>query len=371
MLVKFFKAGDHLKYLQETFDILRKYNIKLNPEKRAFGVGSDTFLGFLVSQRVNIEVFGEVPSLLFTFEKEERFRVDLEFQHALKDLKRYLSSSSLLSKLDEGEQLLIYLVVSEVAAVKVSEFDIEYKPRTAIKSQVLADFVVDVSPGLMPLDAKEAVLVPGTVSRFWTLFTDGASNVKGSGLGVVLITHLGETLRQAIRTVSQTNNEVEYDALVVGLELAQGLGSEFIGSKVTKFLGGLKIKRIKSSPYHPSANGKGESTNKIIIQNLKMKLEDTKGKWPDELPGVLWAYRTTAKSSTGETPFSVINGSKALIPIEVGEPTLRSSRANAETNNEALLPKLDLLEEHRNLAYVWIVAQKQRMKRYYNRIANF
>ncbi|XP_009587202.2 uncharacterized protein [Nicotiana tomentosiformis] len=132
----------------------------------------------------------------------------------------------------------------------------------------------------------------------------------------------------------------------------------FIGSKVAKFLEGLKIKQIISSPYHPSANGHAESTNKIIIQNLKKKLEDAKGKWPDELLGVLWAYQTTMKSIMGEAPFSLAYSSEALISVKVGEPTLRSSRANEETSNEALLVKLDLLEEHRNLAYVRMVAQQ-------------
>ncbi|XP_070046483.1 uncharacterized protein LOC142169590 [Nicotiana tabacum] len=125
-----------------------------------------------------------------------------------------------------------------------------------------------------------------------------------------------------------------------------------------------------SSPYHPSANEQVESTNKIIIQNLKKKLEDAKCKWPDELSGVLWAYRTTVKSSTGETPFSLVYGLEALIQVEVREPTLRFTQANKESNNEALLVKLEFLEDHRDLEYVRIVTQKKGMEKYYNRRAN-
>jgi len=55
MLVKSLNACDHIKHLQETFNILRKHNMKLNPEKCVFGVSSGKFLGFLVSQR-GIEV---------------------------------------------------------------------------------------------------------------------------------------------------------------------------------------------------------------------------------------------------------------------------------------------------------------------------
>ncbi|XP_075103605.1 uncharacterized protein LOC142178174 [Nicotiana tabacum] len=63
-------------------------------------------------------------------------------------------------------------------------------------------------------------------------------------------------------------------------------------------------------------------------------------------------------------------GSEARILIEVGELALRFSRANEEVNNEALLVKLDFLDEHRDLAYMRMVAQKQRMERYYNRRIN-
>ncbi|XP_070043078.1 uncharacterized protein [Nicotiana tomentosiformis] len=77
-----------------------------------------------------------------------------------------------------------------------------------------------------------------------------------------------------------------------------------------------------------------------------------------------------AKSSTEETPFSFIYGAEALIPVEVGKPTLRYIRTDKEANNEALLVKLELLDERRDLAHIRMVAQKQRMERYNNRRAN-
>nr|XP_009599035.1 uncharacterized protein LOC104094756 [Nicotiana tomentosiformis] len=121
----------------------------------------------------------------------------------------------------------------------------------------------------------------------------------------------------------------------------------------TESLKDMKIKRITSSPYHPSANGQAESTNKVIIQNLKKRLEAAKYKWPEELSGVLWEYRTTAKSSpfslvyVAEIPFSLVYVAEALISLEIREPTLRFFRTNEEVNNEALLVKLELLDERR------------------------
>ncbi|XP_019241313.1 PREDICTED: uncharacterized protein LOC109221304 [Nicotiana attenuata] len=107
-------------------------------------------------------------------------------------------------------------------------------------------------------------------------------------------------------------------------EIACDNGPQFIGAKLTKFLKDLKIKRIKSSPYHPSANGQAESTNKVIIQNLKKWLEAAK--------------------------------------VEVGDPTLRYFQANEETNNEAMLINLELLDERRDLVHIRMVAQNKRME---------
>jgi len=90
-----------------------------------------------------------------------------------------------------------------------------------------------------------------------------------------------------------------------------------------KLLKDHKIKRILSTPYHPSGNGHAKSTNKTIILYLKKRLNDAKGKWREILPEVLWAYRRTSKSSTGATPFSLVYGAEALIPVEVGEPSIR------------------------------------------------
>ncbi|XP_070043090.1 uncharacterized protein [Nicotiana tomentosiformis] len=106
--------------------------------------------------------------------------------------------------------------------------------------------------------------------------------------------------------------------------------------KITEFFQSWQIKRITSTPYHSVANGQAESTNKVIINNLKKKLEESKGKWPEVLPGVLWAYRTKAKISTGGTPFSLVYGVEALIQVEVGESSTRYIQATEESNEEEM-----------------------------------
>ncbi|XP_070003365.1 uncharacterized protein [Nicotiana sylvestris] len=127
---------------------------------------------------------------------------------------------------------------------------------------------------------------------------------------------------------------------------------QFIGSKVAKFLEDHKIKRILSTPYHPSRNGQAESTNKTMIQNLKKRLIDVKGKWKEILPEVLWAYRTNSKSSTRATPFSLVYGAEALIVVEVREPSIRFRYATKELNDKAINMSLELLDERREAALI-------------------
>ncbi|XP_070007588.1 uncharacterized protein [Nicotiana sylvestris] len=91
-----------------------------------------------------------------------------------------------------------------------------------------------------------------------------------------------------------------------------------------------QIKRIISTPYHPVGNGQAESINKIIINNLKKRLEEYK---------------------------------------EIGKPSTRFTQASEKSNNEEMRINLDLLEGKREVALIRMAAQKQVIERYYNRKA--
>ena len=149
MLVKSLRENDHLNDLQETFDTLRSYNVKLNPSKCVFGVTTGKFLGFMVSQR-GIEVNPEKVRAILELEPSKTvkavqslngkvatlnrfvskatdkclsfFRVlrklfewTDECQKAFEDLKKYLSSPPLLSPSKPGEELYLYIAVSQAA----------------------------------------------------------------------------------------------------------------------------------------------------------------------------------------------------------------------------------------------------------------
>ena len=98
---------------------------------------------------------------------------------------------------------------------------------------------------------------------------------------------------------------------------------------------------------HPKANGQVEAVNKIIKSILKKRLEKARGKWVDELQTALWTYRTTHKSVTSHTPFSLAYGTEAVIPVELEVPSHRVTYYNPKTNPNLLLESPDFVDEKR------------------------
>ena len=98
------------------------------------------------------------------------------------------------------------------------------------------------------------------------------------------------------------------------------------------------------------------------MYGLKKRLDDAKGKWVEELPHVFWTYRTTPRKSTGETPFSMTYGVEAIIPLENGFPTMRTSTFTLDGNDELLKKSLDLVEERRENATVQLAYYQHKLK---------
>ncbi|XP_075675025.1 uncharacterized protein LOC142644261 [Castanea sativa] len=130
----------------------------------------------------------------------------------------------------------------------------------------------------------------------------------------------------------------------------------FIWRNIAKPLGGTvgswESENRYSNPAYLQGNGQDKEINKAIVSGLKKRLDNVKGRWVDELPHVLWTYHTAPRRSIGETPFSMTYGSKAVIPLEVGFPTLKTDQFSVEENNRQLSTSLELIEERREVAMV-------------------
>ncbi|KAI3470508.1 hypothetical protein Pfo_027171 [Paulownia fortunei] len=462
MLVKSKLASNHMSDLEECFNILRTYQMKLNPTKYTFGVRGGKFWGYMISQR-GIEANPEKIDAILNMPPPRHIKhLALALITATRKLCPYFQShpvvvltnhplKQVLSNPETSRRLVKWVI-------ELSEHGIEFRPRPAIKAQVLADFVVEITTDE----------ISNSLSA-WTLYIDGSSTSTGSRAGIFLT----------------SNNEVEYEALLAGLKLAftaearklaiysdsrlvvnqvrgeyevrdekmikylslthyiadnmianqlaklassmanintqkitflsskpswkdnivqylttgelpdnpvdagklkiraarflivdgelykrgfsqpylkcltptkanyvfreihEGIcgnhlggkslniicrfgipralisdnGTQFIGAKIQKWCQGLSIKQFFTSVGNPQANGQTEVTNRIILQHLKTCLGSAKGGWVDELPSILWAYRTTPRVATGEFPFNLTYGIEAIAPGEIGEPS--------------------------------------------------
>ena len=121
-----------------------------------------------------------------------------------------------------------------------------------------------------------------------------------------------------------------------------------------------------STPAYPQANGQADVVDKVIVNGLKKRLDDTKGKWVEELSHVLWTYWTTPSKSTGETPFSMTYGAETVISLETGFLMLRTSSFNPSSNNELLEKSLDLIKEKRENAMVQLAYYQHKLKQGYD-----
>nr|GEY27418.1 reverse transcriptase domain-containing protein [Tanacetum cinerariifolium] len=126
------------------------------------------------------------------------------------------------------------------------------------------------------------------------------------------------------------------------------------------------IHQCFASVKHPQANGLVERANRSLGEGIKAMLDERSNKWLEEISNVLWAHRTMIMSSNGETPLSLTYGTEAVIPVEIGMPTLRTAEVDMIKNNEDLGINLDLLEEKREHATIQEAKSKVKMEKYYN-----
>ncbi|GJU72622.1 reverse transcriptase domain-containing protein [Tanacetum coccineum] len=127
-----------------------------------------------------------------------------------------------------------------------------------------------------------------------------------------------------------------------------------------------KLIRECKDCQHPQANGLVERANRSLGEGIKARLDERSKDWIGELSHVLWAHRTMIKSSNRETPFSLTYGTEAVIPAEIGMPTLRTVEVDLTKNDEALEINLDLIKEKREQAAIQKAKSKAKIEKYYN-----
>ncbi|KAK3005160.1 hypothetical protein RJ639_017166 [Escallonia herrerae] len=142
-------------------------------------------------------------------------------------------------------------------------------------------------------------------------------------------------------------------------------GKQFVNLTFQTFCANLSIEQRFTSVAHPQSNGQTEVINCTLLQRIKKKLDGAKGIWVDELPKILWAYNTTTRTPTRETPFSLSFGMEALIPVDIGLQSIHLTTYDPVQNEEALRANLNLINEGREQAAMPLAAYQHRVSKFY------
>ncbi|XP_058202642.1 uncharacterized protein LOC131317077 [Rhododendron vialii] len=166
-------------------------------------------------------------------------------------------------------------------SLALMEFSFCYVPQKAVKGQALADFLVDhlclevsneVGPGL---DAMEVSVKP------WKLLFDGSKTQEVSGCGVIIISPEGLKIELSFQFNFQcTNNQAEYEAVVIGLEILRELGAgtiEVIGdlSLVINHLAGtFKCYSKELAPYYMAAIQLVQDFDDVTVRHVPRRMNE-------------------------------------------------------------------------------------------------
>ncbi|XP_062118260.1 uncharacterized protein LOC133831869 [Humulus lupulus] len=122
-------------------------------------------------------------------------------------------------------------------------------------------------------------------------------------------------------------------------------GTPFTGKSMKNLLEDYQISHGKSTRYYPQGNGIAEVFNKLLLQVLSRMVHVSPAIWHEFVPLALWAYHTSKRGSTGFTPFSLVYGSEAVLPVEIAVPSAKLSMAAGMDVHQARLEELELVDE--------------------------
>ncbi|XP_070054427.1 uncharacterized protein [Nicotiana tomentosiformis] len=313
VIIKSKRSTYHIADLRKFIDRLRRYNLKLNPAKCAFGVPAGKLLGFIVSRREieldpsKIKAIQDLPPPKNKKDKDVATSWTEECQKAFDKIKEYLSKPPVLVPPEPGRPLLLYLSVLDGAfSCVLGQHD-----ETGRKEQA----IYYLSKKFTPYEERFP-------------YTNNMEEYEACILGLKLAIDMN---------VQELLNEFT-DALATLSSMIQHLDKNFIDPipigihNQPAYYAHVEEETDWNPWFHdikeylangePQMNGDVEAANKNIKKILSKMVENLK-QWHEKLPFPLLGYRTTVRTSTGEIPYLMCYGTEAIIPVEVEIPSLR------------------------------------------------
>ena len=151
------------------------------------------------------------------------------------------------------------------------------------------------------------------------------------------------TPKNDAHTVAKFLYENVFTRYGLPIEIVSDRGLHFLNKVIEHLLNEFMVIHRKSAPYHPQANGQAKSTNKILKAVSTKIVSSSKSDWELKLHSAIWAYRVAYKTAIGTSPFNMVYGLDAILPMEFLIPIMRVAQELNWTGHE-LSERLEELE---------------------------
>ncbi|KAK1652057.1 hypothetical protein QYE76_069862 [Lolium multiflorum] len=340
VVVKSVATDGHLEDLRQVLDRTRKFGLRMNPKKCAFGVTAGQFLGFLVHER-GIEI-------------------GLKSQEAVRTMKPPTTKKELQCLI--GKINFVRRFISNLSG-RIEPFMglVKIKPdeefRWGAEQQQAFD---DIKEYL----TKPPVLVPPRQDRPFYIYLSVADTSIAS-----VVVQVYDGLEKVVFYLSRRMLDAETRFGIPQTITTDG-GSVFVSKEMKEFCDDMGIKLIRSSPYYAQANGQAEASNKSLIKLIKRKIDEHPKRWHEVLSEALWAYRMSCHGAIKTTPYQLVYGQEAVLPWEVKAGSRRVTFQNDLTAEEYAALISDSIEDATELR-LWslekIKENKAKVARAYNK----
>lgn len=223
-------------------------------------------------------------------------------------------------------------------AIELGEYDVIFRPSTAIKSQVLADFVAEFSPAMLPALEQEVKLRDSEGEKGeWTLYFDGSSNVRGAGVGLVLTSPTEKSASRAVRcNFKATNNKAEYEALIVGPHRPISADDEPAKREAAHDATRVQVDSdydTEDEEYSPDDPGISDPALAAYLEKVVSERFSTIQSMVERLPGVAHPIRRSNPGSYSNTPL-VEEIASVEMPRKFSFPSIKIYEGTGDPDNQ-------------------------------------
>nr|KYP61955.1 Pro-Pol polyprotein [Cajanus cajan] len=400
---------DHLCHLKSAFERMRKHGLKMNPLKCAFGVTAGEFLGFVIHQK-GIEVDRnktkaimetkplsnkkELQSLLGKVNFLRRFISNLSGKtKVFSPLLQYLAHPPMLAPLSKGKQLKLYISASDstIAGMLAQDDDngiervIYYLIEWATMIKDCIEFAKSCEEcqkhgpiQKVPASELHSIIKPWPF-RGWAIDIIGQihpPSSKNHKYILVAIDYLTKWVEPIPLKEVEQKDIIDFveDHIITRFVIPQTIttdqGTLFTGRKVAQYAESRGIKLITSTPYYAQANGQVEAANKVVIGLIKKHISNRPRNWHETLVQILWAYRNSPRDATKTTPYKLVYGHDAILPLDINLQSIHMQKQNGfpiEDYWNLMYDELISSDEERLITLQNLVQQKEKVERSYNK----